>query len=258
MVDETTELPVAEEPTKTAKEEPKQNVDELLAELEKAGISEPQQLQGKLDASREAGKAFQMLGDERERGRQLQAELDKLKAQPKEQDWDAYPEGKPIDIEAAIERSIDKSITKREMAARQAQQASIDAYTTIKTDPNYKLVEDVWNERIKDPAYIYQVQTGQVNPVMDYQQTVVTYFQNMAKKSYETIKELTGAGTKPSPPHVESGETRSPANIVSTDAAVPESVQKMRELKAKTEKGYLPTEDDELAVIDTIFASMPE
>ena len=36
MVEETQELPVAEEPKPLAEEEPKRNVDDLLAELEKA------------------------------------------------------------------------------------------------------------------------------------------------------------------------------------------------------------------------------
>ena len=258
MVEEKKVEPLAaEEPKVEAEAAPKENVDDLIAELEKAGVKDPKQLQGKLDAGVQAGRLAQLLGDEKKLTAEKDAEIARLKAQPKEQDWDAYPEGKPIDIEAAIERSIDKTFSKREQVAKQVQEASIAAYNYIKSDQNFHLVKDVWDEKIKDPAYIYQVQTGQVDPVRDYSNTVVQYFQNVAQRSLETIKELSGGGASPVP-HVESGETRSPANIVSTDTAEPESVKKMRELKAKTDKGYLPTEEDELSIIDTIFPSTPE
>ena len=90
MVDEATELPQAEEPTPVAEEEPKKNVDALLAELEKVGVESPQQLQGKLDASAQAGKAFQMLGDERKLVAEKDAEIARLMSQMNRPEVDEY------------------------------------------------------------------------------------------------------------------------------------------------------------------------
>ncbi len=252
MVEEKKVEPLATEEPAAAEAAPKTNVDDLIAELEKAGVSEPQQLQGKLEAGAQAGKLAQLLGDERKRVTDLQAKLDKVQVQPKEQDWDAYPEGKPIDIEAAIERSIDKTFEKREKVAKQVQEASIAAYNYIKSDQNFHLVKDVWDKKVKDPAYIYQVQTGQVDPVRDYSNTVVQYFQNVAQRSLETIKELSGGEAQPVP-HVESGETRLPANIVSESAGESANRKFLTEIRAKIEKGYIPTYEEEGLIAEAVL-----
>ncbi len=258
MVELKEELPVAEEPTPTAEAEPKRNVDDLLAELEKAGVESPEQLQGKLDASAQAGKAFQMLGDERKRSEALQAEVDKLKARPEEQNYE-YPENRPIDIEAALDRSVEKQFNKRDKVAKQAQEASIAAYTAITTDSNFHLVKEIWEEKIKNPTYLYQAQSGAINPLMDYQNMVVDYFKNIAKESHKTITELVGGKEVPAP-HVEAGETRSPGatNIVSEGAGdMPASIKKLEELKAKVEKGYVPTDEEYLEMIDSVAFAPP-
>ena len=259
MAEETSELsPEVEEPTPQAEAEPTRNVDDLLAELKNAGVENTTQLQGKLDASAQAGRAFQLLGDERKRSETLQVQIDKLKSQPpKEQDWDAYPEGRPIDIESAIERGIDKTLLKRETAQRQAQEASIQAYNTIKNDQNYHLVEDVWNEKIKDPAYVYQVQTGQVDPIRDFQGTVVSYFQNIAKESYETIKELS-SGVKTTAPHVESGESHSP-NVVTEGKGVSANRQFLDKIRKKIyTEGYTASEEEEAMIAVAVLEESNE
>jgi len=263
MVDEVKkeEPLVTEEPKKEEKAEAelKQNVDDLIAELEKAGVSDPQQLKGKLEAGVEVGRMGQLLGDERKRVEALQTEIDKLKAQPpKEQDWDNYPEGKPIDIEAAIERGVDKSISKRELAARQAQEASLEAYKTITTDEDYDLVKEIWDEKIKNPAYIHQVQVGAVNPVRDFDKTIIGYQKKVIRKAYETIKELTGSGKQPVP-HTETGEERMPAmNIVGDGEAESANRKFLNAINAKIQKGYIPTDDEEALIAEAVLMESPE
>ena len=250
MAEEKVELPIAEEPKPEVKaEESKTNVDDLIAELERVGIENSQQLQGKLDAGAQAGRLAQLLGDEKKLAAEYKAELEKLKVQPSREEWD-MPESRPIDIEAVVGKSISQEFSRRDTAARQAQEASVTAYNTITNDPNFHLVEDIWNEKVKDASYIYQAQTGQVDPVRDFQGTVVDYYKNVTKRSLETIKELRG-GPQPAP-HIETGETHSPANIVSTDATVPDSVKKMKELQKKVDKGYLPTDDELVDMIDSV------
>jgi len=252
MVDETVELPVAEEPTPQAEAEPKENVNDLIAELEKVGIENPQQLQNKLEASAQVGKAFQMLGDERKTVAELQAKVDKLMTQQQPTEDQYYPEGRPVNIQDEVRAGIRQEMAEMQKAQAKAHEASIQAYNTITTDKNFHLVKDVWDEKVKNPAYIAQVQSGQINPLLDYKETVVDYFGKVAQRSLETIKKLSGSEITPAP-HLETGETQA-QNIVSTEGAeLPESVKKMQELRSKADKGYLPTEDDELALMDTIF-----
>ena len=83
------------------------------------------------------------------------------------------------------------------------------------------------------------------------------YFQNVAKRSLDTIKDLQGGGTPPAP-HVISGETQIHGNIVSDDTTeLPESIKKLEELKEKVKTGYLPTEDEKLLMLDSIRFAPP-
>ncbi len=258
MVEPKEELPVAEEPTPTAEAEPKENVDDLIAELEKVGIENPQQLQNKLEASAQVGKAFQMLGDERKTVAELQAKIDKLMSQPQPTDETYYPEGKPVNIQDEVRQGIRQELAEQQKKMKQAQDASIQAYNAITTDKNFHLVKDIWDEKVKNPAYVAQVQSGQVNPVLDYQQTVVDYFQIVAKRSLDTIKDMQG-GVTPPVPHTETGETRSPANIVTEGAPLPEAILKLQELQAKVAKGYTPTDEEYADMLDVIpFMPRPD
>ena len=257
MVDEVTELPVAEEPTPEAEEEPKKNVDDLLAELKNAGVESPQQLQNKLDASAQAGKAFQMLGDERKLVAEKDAEIARLMSQIDRPEPNEYGE-RPINIADEVRRGIKQEMNEMQKNAQKAQQASMQAYNTIKTDPNYHLVADIWEEKVKDPAYIYQVQTGVVDPVRDYQGTVVSYFKNMVKESHETITELVGKGGGQTPvPHIESGETHSP-NLVSEGEGESANRTFITKMRAKIDKGYIPTDEEEATIAEAVLSESLE
>ena len=255
MVDETGELPQAEEPTPQAEVEPKENVNDLIAELEKVGIDNPQQLQNKLEASAQVGKAFQMLGDERKTVAELQARIDKLmtqQAQPTEDQY--YPEERQVNIQDEVRQGIRQEMVNMQRAQAQAHAASVQAYNFITSDKNFHLVKDVWDEKVKNPAYIAQVQSGQINPLLDYQNTVVDYFGKVAQRSLETIKKLSGSEVTPAP-HVETGETHSPGNIVSSNDPTPEGVQKRKELIGKADKGHLPDDDELLEAMQSILKS---
>ena len=245
MVDGTEELPQAEEPTPKAEEEPKKNVNDFLAELEKAGVENPQQLQGKLEASAQAGKAFQMLGDERKLVAEKDAEIARLMSQIDRPEVNEYGE-RPINIADEVRRGIKQEMIEMQKNAQQAHERSMQAYNAIKTDKNYHLVADVWEEKVKDPAYIYQVQQGAVDPLRDFQGTVVDYFQKMVKESHETITELVGGDKgKVTPPHVESGETHSP-NLVTEGKGVSANRQFLNAINKKINtEGYIPSSDEE-------------
>ncbi len=254
MVDGTEELPVAEEPTPVAEEEPKKNVDALLAELEKVGVESPQQLQGKLDASAQAGKAFQMLGDERKLVAEKDAEIARLMAQIDRPETDDYGE-RPINISEEVRRGVRAEMADMQNTARKAQEVSMAAYNAIKTDPNYHLVADIWEEKEKNPAYVYQVTSGQVDPIRDFQNTVVDYYKNIAKEAHGTITELVGkGGASPSVPHVESGESHSP-NVVTEGKGVSANRKFLDAIRKKVyTEGHVLSEEEEGLVAEATLA----
>jgi len=250
MVEPNMELPNVEEPTKEAEVKVETNVSDLVAELEKAGVTTTEELSGKLRAGSEAGNLARLLGDERAANQELQEKVRKLETRPPQQDYMDYPEGQTIDIEAAMEKGISKALDKRDKAAQMASQRSMAAWNYVRADKDYHIIKDVWEEKLKDPSFVYEIQSGQKDPVNEYNETLRGYYKTLLKQSHETITTMQGGEIKP--PHVETGE-RSPANIVSDSPAEPESVQKMRSLKEKIEKGHIMSNEEELAVIDSLL-----
>ena len=247
MVEPNVELP---------KEEPKEaktevDVDGLMAELTKAGIENPQQLQGKLDAGSEVGRVAQLLGDERKRSRDLEAAIEKLQAAPKDE-FDYSQESRPIDLEAVVESKLTKVLDARDAKARKVQEASYAAWNRIQSDEDYHLVKEVWEEKLRDPGFVMKIQNGSLNPVDEYTSTLRKYYKTLLKQSAETITTMKGGDLKP--PHVETSE-RAPANMVSETPAEPERKKKLKDLKEKTEKGHIMSQEEELSVIDSLFDS---
>lgn len=255
----TVELPSTGEPAKgavTPAVSAAPNVDELLVELEKAGVTNAAELQNKFKASSEVGRMAQLLGDERKRSRDLEDRLSQLSnksADRSSEDPFAASTGGPIDIEAALERSVEKVLTKRELKAQQFQQANIEAWNQIQQDEDYHLIRPIWEEKLKDPNFVFKIQSGQTNPVNAYTEEVRKFYKQTVKKAADTIKTLRG-NTPGSivPPHVESGE-RTPANIVSTGPADERKTKLDNARKIVEKKGFLD-DDEALSVIDSIFA----
>ena len=73
------------------------------------------------------------------------------------------------------------------------------------------------------------------------------------KESHKTIEQLAGGG-KIAPPHVETGE-RSSANLVSETPSGTEGEKRLAAIKAKTDKGQLLTQEEELQMMDDIFGT---
>lgn len=252
--EKTPELPIVEEPKAEEQKvnEPAVDVDGLIAELEKAGITNTQELQGKLDAGSQVGRMAELLGQERKRNEELTARLENPAPKPQNDfDLDEYGEGQPLDIEAVVVRSVDKALTAREKKMAQVQQAQLQAYQRIKGDEDYHLVASIWEQKEKDPAFIFGVQNGSVNPVDEYTSIVRNFYKGLVQKSHDTIKTLTG-GEKVKQPHVETGE-RSSGNIVSEEPGQDEASKYRAALKEKVNKGQALTSEEELALVDSIF-----
>lgn len=252
MTEQTKEPLNVEEPTK--EEAPAIDVDSLVSELEKAGITNADELSGKLRASQETGRLAQLLGDERKRTADYEARLRELENQPApKQDFMDQDYGQSIDIESALERSVEKALTKREEAQRIAQEQNLKKWNFIRNDKDYDVVKDVWENKLKDPNFVYQVQAGAIDPVQDYNETKIDYYKTLLKKSHETLTTLHGKG-KVDPPHIESGE-RTSANMVSETESTTAADKRLADLKEKTSKGHLLTSEEELEMMDLLFGT---
>lgn len=255
------EPPKVEEPAA----EPKIDVEGLMAELEKAGVTDTKALTGKLDAGAEAGHLAQLLGDARsgERAEQVKrqnaeaqvAELQKrLTAEPGVDPFE--PTGQTMDLQSEIVKGVNAALNERDAAAQKVQQYNLAQWNRIQTDKDYHLVQEVWEKKQKDPNFVMKIQNRMVDPFEEYQETVRGYYKGIAQQSLETIKQL--RGDVPPIPHVETGG-RVPTNIVSEDHStdMTETEKKRKELAVKVEKGHQLTEEEEMDVIDSLLTDSP-
>jgi hypothetical protein len=249
MTEEKTELPTTEEP----KEEPKAgeiDVDGLMAQLEKAGVTSIEDLDGKLAASSQAGNSARLLGEERKESQRLRDELVTTQRPKQQQDFMEYGEGQTINIEDAIEKSVTKVFTKQAENQRKAQEAQLVSYNKITSHPNYEFVKEEFEVKLKDPNYVYQVNAGAIDPVADFYDTVIRKQQILMKESHKTITQLTGG--KVEPPHVETGE-RSPSNLVSETPPQTDREKERIGLKKKVDSGQILSQEEELSIVDSLF-----
>lgn len=236
----TIEEPIVEpvEGTEAKVSEPT-DIDALVKELEKAGVTTTQELQGKLTASKEAGQLANLLGDANKRISDLEQAR---KQPPAEPDYD-YSGGEPVDLESMMNNVLDK----REAKTRQLQQQAMQVWGEIQSDEDFHLVKDVWTEKVKDPLFNMDIQTGRKNITKEYAKTVREYYKGIARQSLETITTLQKGGA-PATPHVES-EAHMPGMPTQTN----ETQETVTKLTEKVNKGQRLTEDDEMAGLNAIL-----
>jgi len=222
---------------------PEIDIESLVRELEKAGVSNVQDLQGKLTASKEAGQLANLLGDANKRIENLEKAAQMPPAEP-ELD---YSEGTPIDIESIVEKKLTSVLDAREAKTRQMQQQAMQIWQDIQVDPDYGLVKEVWEAKTKDPNFNMAVQSGKKDVSREYMETVREYYKGVSKRSLDTIKALQG-GVAPAAPHIE-GEAQLPGIPTKT---TPEQ-ETVTIAKEKVAKGGRLTEDEEMAALNAIL-----
>jgi hypothetical protein len=223
----------------------------LLAELEKFGVKNAEQLQGKMVASQEAGRLANQLGDARKEISEMRTFMERLAhqkpaAQPKD-DWGAEPAQQnagTIDLGNLVEQSIEKAITKRERVAMEQQKRAWDAWNRIQGDPDFHIVKDKWEAKLKDPQFAVRFQAGGVDPYAEYQELLRDTYKSAVARSAEIIKSLTtGAG----PPKVHM-EGQGKVSGMRTEQS-PERDKTLNPLREKVNKGKILSEDEELAAL---------
>lgn len=234
-------------------------LDELAKMLSDYNVQTPQQLEGKMKASSEAGRLAQLLGEERQRTENYEARLRELetasippKKNPYEYDGDLDTPN-TVNLEDAITNVYRKERAREQQAQMQHQQKALKAWSAIQSHKDFPKVKEVWEEKLKDPYFVYQIQSGQIDPQMAYRDTVDEYKDNLLGKTLETIETIR-KGAMPTPPHVESGGAAptNATNLVS-EGQTGESKEEKRfnELKEKVNKGQLlsPDEEEEATMI---------
>ena len=249
MVDEVTtteELPtIPKEELKTEEttEVPTTDVDALITELEKAGVTKPEQLQGKLVASKEAGNLSNQLGDAR---REIAELRDMLTSKPAEKEFEPNDD-EGADLRTILRQEIEAD-RQRQTKVQIENQRKVNAmWNEIQGDEDYHLVKDVWEEQLKDSDFIFNIQQGKTNPVKAYNDVVRKFYKGIAKKSVDTIKTLQSGG-KVTTPQVIDGETHTPS-IPVNGKEIPEGKEVIKQLGEKLDKGELLNEEDELNAI---------
>ena len=151
--------------TETPKEEVNEQMSEetqLLETLKAASISKAEQLDGTI---RNARRTFDMQSERDQLANQLSkmelrlAEAEKKSAQP--QDTEDY--GQPVDLDSAISKGVSRVLDQRDRMAAENQKRMMQSWATISQDEDYHLVERIWNEKLKDPNFVYAVQSGQTD-----------------------------------------------------------------------------------------------
>lgn len=257
------EQKVMESPTLTeakpteAEQQKKVSEDEIkayLEELKRAGISSPSQLKGIATNAREFGTVSNLLGQERTRTQELERRIQELEArgsrpnQGQSYDLSSYDSQQPIDLEKMIGTILERHDATKERKALERQRAAMEAYTEITGDKDYDLVRAVWEEKLKDPAFVYGINTGTVNVQRAYQETVREFYKGSLTKSREIIEQLMGK-SQVKPPHVEGAQVPPSRD----KAQLPVNEQLLNKIKDKAEKGGTLSTDEELAALQAVF-----
>lgn len=226
------------------------DVEGLVAELQKAGVNNPEQLQGKLTASKEAGQLANLLGQANSRIRDLEQQIMSIQQQqpqPNTYDYGGEEDG-GVNIQEILRQTIREEVLRERQLTMQAQQFVNEKWRKIQTDPDYELVKDVWEAKCRNPEFSHAFQTGQVDPVEAYNQTVREYYRGVAKKSLDAIEVLQKGG-KPAAPHVES-EAISPGREPDTS----DFEEKLKQYRERVKKEGRLGEDEAVDVLDAILS----
>ena len=243
----------------------------LMETLERAGITNADDpakaLQGKFDASRQAGNLANQLGNARTEIQQLTQALESSRQAPAQRptdpyqtpDYDSYA---PIDIERIVEEKTAKAVlgvfNQKEKEQRDIQNRMISMANSINADPDYALVKDLWEGKLQDPTFSNNLRTGQLHPEKAYMETKIEALKNVAKLAHQTLTTLNGTPQVADQPVLETSGSRGQAqNLVGGGNDTPAKYKEQADLQAKINKGYNPSDDEILDtfddVLDTVF-----
>ena len=104
----------------------------------------------------------------------------------------------------------------------------------------------MWEEKLRDPNFNYQLQSGQVDATEAFQDLVLDYYVGISKKAGDVIRSMK-SGTI-TPPHME-GE----GAVEKSKQPLPESQEKIKSLQGKVNKGYQPQDDEFVDILGELL-----
>lgn len=192
--------------TPTQPQENKIDVEALSEQLAKFNISTPKELEGKIVASQQAGNLANMLGDEKARRKELQRELEAVKAQVatiQNSDLSHYDaSGEPmIDLKKEIQSGIREVI---DTDIKQPQQRYMQERLAIQADGDYPAFAEVFEAHVNSPQVQSAIAAGQTTQTAEYNRVVRIQQKELLRQSSEVISGFKN-NPRTEPPHVETG-----------------------------------------------------
>ncbi len=235
--------------TKTDDKVDAKQTEDLIKALEQAGVTTTDQLEDKLSVTQQYGQAQNALGDLRAENDKLIETIQNMSTQkPAQQavEYDNDTPGQQVDLDTLVARNVEKVLDKRDKQAAHVQNANLQRYHKITTDRNYHRVKAIWEEKLKDPQFMFEINNGVKDPVDAYREVVDDFKDGLLKQSLDTITSLTGSGKLPASPHIE-GDAKV-AHELPADQT--ESQEIITKLQAKVDKGGQLSEEEQLAALN--------
>jgi uncharacterized protein YhaN len=205
MAEETTESPTLEEAEAEVKAD-ETEVDDLMAELEKADIKTTEDLTNKLSVTKEYGHVVNQLGDLKRENRELREILQANQNRNRNEDYIDTDTREGVDLKDIMRDVIRQDREEQNKLQREAQQAGLQLYQKVTGHKHYGLIKKVYEAKLQDPHTMIQLNTGQTTYEDLFHDTLNEHWEGIARKSLETIKTLRGGGTgKEEPVHLETG-----------------------------------------------------
>jgi len=231
-------------------EEPKKQVDidGVIDLLKKANISDPKQLEGKLQNAAGYQTIQSNLSKTEKRLATLEAENNELRNSinnPQRYNIDdMYGQEEPI--EAKLERLLDARDRRKAERRRDMQVAQFKSYKKITGDKHYNVVKDAFNAKMQDPEVAYLINSGEMDAVEVYKNTVLDFYQDTAQRSLEALQAAKDSSSI-SPPNVESS-ARVPDRSQDT---LTDKDKKVEQLRAKAKEGKSLHADERADLINS-------
>jgi hypothetical protein len=100
------EKPTIEEPEVKVDENPQEQAQALLSELQALGLDDPEKLHNTVKAAQQVGNMGNKLGETRNENEELRQEIARLSSMMESQNRNEYGETPSIDLDSQIKRSI--------------------------------------------------------------------------------------------------------------------------------------------------------
>lgn len=252
------ESPFIEQEPKEPEAEARVDVDALIGQLEKFNVTDANKLEGKLRNANDYSKIQSERDQLANELAQMRAEITDIKRSspaPERNFEDAMESGQPVDIERLAANAA-RTALREEMKANQEaqmkhQQWMNTTWKKISGHPKYNLVKDEFEDALRDPATVMEIQTGQRDPMQMFYDKLVDKYEGVTKQTVAAFKQLRGTGTV-EPPHVESS-ARAPQQ---SKQQLTDRQKKINELAEAAKKPGGLHDDEQDALIDATLGDL--